>query len=124
MKGQYKPNSGHYYTAHLCPNKSIVKESNHSDHDFLTLPIDTPSLEDYHTNLIRVINSATQTEFNKNSSPFHQYWRLWHELLPCETTDDKSSWHWVTLVGDIWSEHGKLIATTTKYFPLSFRHPP
>jgi hypothetical protein len=69
MKGRHKPNSGHYYTANLCPNESIVEDSNHPDYDFLESPTDTPLLEDYCTNLIKVINSATQPEFEKDRKP-------------------------------------------------------
>jgi hypothetical protein len=49
---------------------------------------------------------------------------LWRGSLPCESTDSKISWDWATLVANTWSEHGKLVAATKKYFPSSFHHPP
>ena len=49
---------------------------------------------------------------------------LWHGQLKCDLNDNKETWDWVTLVGETWVEHGKLVANTTQYFPLSFHHPP
>lgn len=49
---------------------------------------------------------------------------LWRGLLRCEPTDNKSTWHWATLVGQTWTKHGKLVADSTKYFPSSFHRPP
>jgi hypothetical protein len=34
MKGRHKPNSGHYYAAHLCPNECVIPDSNHPDYNF------------------------------------------------------------------------------------------
>ncbi|KAJ7575373.1 hypothetical protein C8J56DRAFT_1172215 [Mycena floridula] len=50
--------------------------------------------------------------------------KLWRGQLKCEETDDKKSWDWVTLVGDTWKQHGKLVADATPYFPSSFHRPP
>jgi hypothetical protein len=66
MKGRHKPNTGHYYASHLCPNESVVEDSNHPDYNFRAPPMDIPPLEDYRTNLIKIINSQTHTEYKKN----------------------------------------------------------
>ena len=66
MKGRHKPNSGHYCAAHLCPNESILEDSNHADYNFRSPPTDIPSVEDYRTNLTKVINSSTQAEYERN----------------------------------------------------------
>ena len=161
MKGRRKPHGGgHYYATHLCPNECVVEDSNHADYNFHAPPKDIPPLEDYRNNLIKVINSQTQVEYEQNrkltgiSKPsllsglhpdrtlpvprcftidlMHLLFinlgelliPLWRGTLPCETTDDKTSWDWVTLVGNTWLEHGKLVAAATKYFPSSFHRPP
>jgi hypothetical protein len=49
---------------------------------------------------------------------------LWRGVIQCEPSDDKQTWDWATLTGDIWLEHGKLVAAATKYFPSSFHRPP
>ncbi|KAM6492088.1 hypothetical protein JOM56_011812 [Amanita muscaria] len=49
---------------------------------------------------------------------------LWRGILPCDPSDDKSTWDWVKLTGDTWLEHGKLVAAATRYFPSSFHRPP
>ena len=66
MKGRHKPNSGHYHTAHLRPNESVVNDSNHPDYNFRSPPADIPPLEDYRTNLIKVVSSQTQSEYEEN----------------------------------------------------------
>jgi hypothetical protein len=49
---------------------------------------------------------------------------LWRGELKCEATDNKADWDWVVLTGDIWLNHGKLVAAATKHFPASFHRPP
>lgn len=49
---------------------------------------------------------------------------LWRGTLACDASDDKSDWDWATLKGDVWVEHGKLVAAATPYFPASFHRPP
>ena len=49
---------------------------------------------------------------------------LWRGTFKCEQSDDKLTWDWVTLTGDVWQAHGKLVAESTIYFPSSFHRPP
>ena len=49
---------------------------------------------------------------------------LWRGTSTCDTADDKSTWDWATLKGNVWVEHGKLVAAATPYFPALFHCPP
>jgi hypothetical protein len=49
---------------------------------------------------------------------------VWRGTFKCESTDDKVTWDWATLVGDNWKSHGKLVAAATKFFPSFFHRPP
>ena len=49
---------------------------------------------------------------------------LWRGTLHCEPSDNIDTWDWAKLVGNVWIEHGKLVADATKYFPSSFHRPP
>ncbi|KAJ8092330.1 hypothetical protein PM082_023933 [Marasmius tenuissimus] len=51
---------------------------------------------------------------------------LWRGMIDCDTKlgDDKDSWYWSVLKGDVWKEHGKQVAMCTPYIPGSFDHPP
>lgn len=49
---------------------------------------------------------------------------LWRGTFKSDKNDDKTTWDWATLTGDIWLNHGQLVASTTQYFPSSFHRPP
>ncbi|KAF9486092.1 hypothetical protein BDN70DRAFT_846549 [Pholiota conissans] len=49
---------------------------------------------------------------------------LWRGKLDCDPEDDKSTWDWVCLTGDVWIEHGQRVADTMPYLPGSFDRPP
>jgi hypothetical protein len=49
---------------------------------------------------------------------------VWRGTFKCESTDDKATWDWATLVGATWQSHGKLVAAATKFFPSFFHRPP
>lgn len=49
---------------------------------------------------------------------------LWRGLFDCDRTDNKATWTWAVLKGDIWKAHGKMVADATPYFPGSFDRPP
>jgi hypothetical protein len=49
---------------------------------------------------------------------------LWRGSLDVDSNDDKETWHWAVLKGDIWKEHGKRVAAATTYLPSSFDRPP
>ena len=45
---------------------------------------------------------------------------LWCGTLYHEKSDNKSMWDWAVLQGDVWKDHGKVVASTTPYLPESF----
>ncbi|KAI9442694.1 hypothetical protein H4582DRAFT_1809812 [Lactarius indigo] len=49
---------------------------------------------------------------------------LWRGTIDCTTPDDKSTWTWAVLRGDVWQQHGKSVADTLHYLPSSFDRPP
>lgn len=49
---------------------------------------------------------------------------LWRGLLHCDKSDDKETWDWAVLKGEVWRRHGALVAATTAYLPGSFDRPP
>jgi hypothetical protein len=64
MKGRHKPNSGHYFAAHLQPNNYDVQDCNHLDIDIRNLS--TPSPEIYAANLQLVVASHDQNDYERN----------------------------------------------------------
>lgn len=63
MKGRHKPNSGHYYAAHMCPENSTVPNCAHPDIDIRnTSPI---SPEGYRRNLNKLKACATSTAYER-----------------------------------------------------------
>ena len=51
---------------------------------------------------------------------------LWRGSIDCDTKngDDRGSWDWAVLTGDVWKEHGVRVAEATPYLPDSFDRPP
>lgn len=49
---------------------------------------------------------------------------LWRGTLYCEETDNKSTWEWAVLKGEVWKNHGQIVAQMTPYLPGSFDRPP
>ncbi|KAJ7246889.1 hypothetical protein B0H12DRAFT_1203245 [Mycena haematopus] len=49
---------------------------------------------------------------------------LWRGTMPCDPNDDKTTWDWVVLVGDVWDKHSKVVARAAKYLPGCFDRPP
>ncbi len=49
---------------------------------------------------------------------------LWRGTFNCSATDNRSSWDWAVLKGEIWVDHGKAVAAATPYLPGSFDRPP
>lgn len=49
---------------------------------------------------------------------------LWHGNLKCDPADDKSSWDWAVLTGDVWKKHREAVAAATRFLPNSFDRPP
>ena len=65
MKGRHKPNSGHYFAAHLCPNYSTTEDSNHPDYNF-SIPASPPSPETYTQNIALLVSSHDQHDYERN----------------------------------------------------------
>lgn len=49
---------------------------------------------------------------------------LWRGTIDCEKTDDRSTWDWAVLKGNLWKVHGEAVAAATPYLPGSFDRPP
>ena len=49
---------------------------------------------------------------------------LWRGTIDCTSPDNKSTWTWVILRGEVWQRHGKAVADTLHYLPSSFDRPP
>ena len=49
---------------------------------------------------------------------------LWRGTMNCTKPDDKSTWSWVVLRGEMWQRHGKAVADTLHYLLSSFDRPP
>ncbi|KAH7904377.1 hypothetical protein BJ138DRAFT_1073501, partial [Hygrophoropsis aurantiaca] len=49
---------------------------------------------------------------------------LWRGSFKCDPADDKSTWDWAVLKGNIWKEHGRDVANATPFLPGSFDRPP
>jgi len=49
---------------------------------------------------------------------------LWRGTIDCDKTDNRDSWDWAVLKGDVWKTHGAAVAAMTPYLPGSFDRPP
>ncbi|KIK41507.1 hypothetical protein CY34DRAFT_12978 [Suillus luteus UH-Slu-Lm8-n1] len=49
---------------------------------------------------------------------------LWRGTFECNADDDKSTWTWAVLTGNIWKDFGKAVAATTPHLPGFFDRPP
>jgi len=49
---------------------------------------------------------------------------LWRGTLDCDKNDNRSTWDWAVLKGQIWENHGRDVAHATPYLPGSFDRPP
>jgi len=49
---------------------------------------------------------------------------LWCSTIDCTKPDDKSTWDWAVLQGNIWQDHGRAVAAALHYLPSSFDRPP
>ncbi|KAF9224447.1 hypothetical protein BS17DRAFT_766485 [Gyrodon lividus] len=49
---------------------------------------------------------------------------LWRGTFECDANDDKSTWWWATLVGEVWKSLGKDTADTPSHLPGSYDCPP
>jgi hypothetical protein len=48
---------------------------------------------------------------------------LWQGMIDCTGPDNRSTWDWAILRGDVWQQHGKAVADMLPYLPSSFDHP-
>jgi hypothetical protein len=51
-------------------------------------------------------------------------WRGNTNVIGCDPLDDKNTWDWAVLTGDIWKKHGKHVEDMRPYLPGSFDRPP
>ncbi|KAG0692628.1 hypothetical protein DFH29DRAFT_985705 [Suillus ampliporus] len=49
---------------------------------------------------------------------------LWRGTFECDADDDKSTWTWAVLTGNVWKDFGKAVAATTPHLPGFFDRPP
>ncbi|KAG0692548.1 hypothetical protein DFH29DRAFT_817451 [Suillus ampliporus] len=49
---------------------------------------------------------------------------LWRGTFECDADDDKSTWTWAVLTGNVWKDFGKAVTATTPHLPGFFDHPP
>ena len=49
---------------------------------------------------------------------------LWRGTIDCTRPDDRATWDWAVLRGEVWQQHGKAVADCLHYLPSSFDHPP
>lgn len=49
---------------------------------------------------------------------------LWRGTFTYENSDNKATWDWAVLQGDVWTQHGQAVANATPYLPGSFGRPP
>ncbi|KAF8890250.1 hypothetical protein CPB84DRAFT_1837475 [Gymnopilus junonius] len=135
MKGRHKPSSGHYYAAHLKPNYCDIEDyfafqlSPEEYNTKLTLltGISKPSIlsglhHSYMLSIPRCFTNDTMHLFSLNIGEL--LIPVWRGIFKCESTDDRATWDWATLVGPTWQAHGKLVAAATKFFPSFFHRPP
>ncbi|KAK1231867.1 hypothetical protein PQX77_005004 [Marasmius sp. AFHP31] len=155
MKGRHKPDSGHYYSAHLCTN-GIIEGCMHEDFDFNSIQ-ERPSFDRYQERVDKVSRSTNQTQYAANrrdtgiSKPCilsglpirlppplcfvpdmmhlllnlcQLHLSIYRSTIECARTDDKRTWAWATLVGDVWKDHGLAIENATRFFPSFFHRPP
>ncbi|KAF5370373.1 hypothetical protein D9758_006949 [Tetrapyrgos nigripes] len=104
MKGRHKPNSGHYYTAHLKPLNNPVRDCDHDDFDFENYP--DPSMLD----------------IGFDASHKAEYWRAYFVFVARSTACCHYRQH--PVLDEVWVEHGQIITNATSYFPSFFQRPP
>ena len=49
---------------------------------------------------------------------------LWRKTFRCAGNDMTDNWDWGTLVGDVWKEHGAVVASCREFIPGFIDHPP
>ncbi|KAG1868828.1 hypothetical protein C8R48DRAFT_598226 [Suillus tomentosus] len=49
---------------------------------------------------------------------------LWRGSFECDKDDDRLTWTWAVLVGDVWKEFGRLVEESTPHLPGCFDRPP
>ena len=52
--------------------------------------------------------------------------KLWRGTIECDRKngDNRDTWNWVCLVGDVWKRHGQDVANARRFLPGSFDRPP
>ena len=52
--------------------------------------------------------------------------KLWRGTMECDRKNgnDRDTWDWVFLVGDVWKQHGQDVVNARRFLPSSFDRPP
>ncbi|KAJ3557206.1 hypothetical protein NM688_g1598 [Phlebia brevispora] len=118
QKGWLKPNKSWYYPACLKPLNYDHPGSSHNDIDLFANPDpNTPSLEArYEECLHTLLSSCTPAQY-------HLLLKLWRGVMKCDKDNDRSTWDWAVLQGNIWKAHGQAVGDTQQYLPNSFDRP-
>ncbi|KAJ3925070.1 MAG: hypothetical protein NXY57DRAFT_1051750 [Lentinula lateritia] len=140
--GRHKPGHAQYYPAPGCDHDDVDLQ------DLLHSMDSNEASARYLKNLLRVVQSSNQSQYEKNrlatgivkpsifslfaADIMHLFSLnspdlmipLWRGKFDCEKTDNRASWDWAVLQGNTWKEHGKAVASCTPYMPGSFDRPP
>lgn len=49
---------------------------------------------------------------------------LWRGTLDCDKSNDRTTWQWAVLKGNVWAAHGKHVADAIPYLPGCFDKAP
>ncbi|PBK71782.1 hypothetical protein ARMSODRAFT_987561 [Armillaria solidipes] len=143
LKGRHKPGGTHYYAARLKPDNYSVSGCSHNDHyhENLAWVVTSPNQTQYEARRLEtgiskpsIFSGLPQDHMLPMPTCFpgdimhlpclnqtDLYLPLWHGKFECDiATDNRNLWHWAVLQGNVWKEHGKLVAEATPWIPGSF----
>ncbi|KIJ12680.1 hypothetical protein PAXINDRAFT_14442 [Paxillus involutus ATCC 200175] len=148
LKGQHKEKVGIYYPCLLKPDNYTVEGCDHDDVSAEDIQPASPEL--YLPNL-KYLEQHLETGIFKptiflgfrpdrilgiptcfGSDIMHLpslnipdlIINLWCGVFTCDAGDDKQTWWWATLVGEVWKSLGKAVADTRPHLPGSYDRPP
>ena len=58
-----------------------------------------------------------------HAQPLWPHDQLWRCTTDCTKPDDRSTWTWLVLQGDVWQQHGKAVADALHHLPSWFDCP-
>ncbi|KAF8833144.1 hypothetical protein BDN67DRAFT_992893 [Paxillus ammoniavirescens] len=119
LKGWHKAGVGIYYPVLLKPHGFNVAGCDHEDVEAHKIKSSSPQI--YMSNLQYLLQSRNETQYKLRrletgiSKP---------RTFECDANDNKSTWWWATLVGEVWKTLGKDTADTRSHLPGSYDRPP